>query len=87
MFLLKLRSELQNLVKKFQSNEDMNKIQRRNVSKKCRPPWLADVSNSFEVFVFFRNIFKYGQDFTWSSKQFLQASFFLQGLFHEDLEN
>ena len=35
---------------------------------------------------FFRNIFKYVQDFSCSSKQFLRTFYFLQGLFHKNSE-
>ena len=43
-------------------------------------------SNGFEIFVFFWNILKFVQDFSFSSKQFLWNFFILQGFLQKNLE-
>ena len=59
---------------------------------KCRPPWLADGKKlgfewakrtqlALKFLRFFQNIFKYVQNFSCLSKQFLRILFFLQGYF------
>ena len=64
------------------------------VSEKCLSPWLSDGENfrfewpkaaqmALKFLYFFRNIFKYVQDFSCSSKQFLQT-FFLHGFFFQE---
>ena len=41
---------------------------------------------AFRLLCFFRNIFKYVQDFSRLSKQFLQTFYFLQGFFRKNSE-
>ena len=65
------------------------------VSKKCRPKtekilgfeWPKTAQMAFKFFYFFRNIFKYVQDFSCLSKQFFRAfsidGFFKKGFFIE----